>query len=51
MKGAVRAATGQFHDRHEPYSNFVLTVLEKISENYKRRDRGTKKDGGLQQAR
>jgi hypothetical protein len=31
----VEKAHGQFHDRHEPYSNFVLTVLEKIAEDYK----------------
>jgi hypothetical protein len=35
VKGAVGVAPGQFHDRHEPYSGFVLTVLEKIAENYK----------------
>lgn len=35
VKRAVELAPGQFHDRHEPYSNFVLTVLEKIAENYK----------------
>jgi hypothetical protein len=35
VRQAVEKAHGQFHDRHEPYSNFVLTVLEKIAEDYK----------------
>jgi hypothetical protein len=35
IKQAVRLVPGQFHDRHEPYSNFVLEVLEKMASNFK----------------
>jgi hypothetical protein len=35
VKGAMGAAEGQFHDRHEDYSDFVLGVLQKIYTNLK----------------
>lgn len=34
VKEAMAVAGGQFHDRHEDYSDFVLEVLEKIHTNY-----------------
>jgi len=34
VKQAVKLVPGQFHDRHEPYSDFVLSVLDKIYQNY-----------------
>ncbi|MFO1267200.1 MAG: hypothetical protein U1F67_10775 [Rubrivivax sp.] len=36
VRQAMRKAPGQFHDRHEDYSAFVLEVLEKIFANYKK---------------
>lgn len=33
VKGAMEAAGGQFHDRHEAYSDHVLEALEKINTN------------------
>jgi hypothetical protein len=36
VKGAMDAAGGQFHDRHETYSDFVLEVLQKINSNLNR---------------
>jgi hypothetical protein len=39
VKQAVKLAPGQFHDRHPDYSDVVLTVLEKIGEEYDQRYR------------
>lgn len=36
VRQAMKLAPGQFHDRHEDYSAFVLQVLEKIFANYKK---------------
>jgi hypothetical protein len=43
VKKAVKAVPGQFHDRHEPYSDFVLEVLEKIASNYKTAEKNLRK--------
>jgi hypothetical protein len=34
VREAVQLAGGQFHDRHEKYSDFVLSVLDKLHERY-----------------
>lgn len=49
VKAAMTAASGQFHDRHEPYSKVVKNYLDKIAEHYQQMyDESIKKVGGCE---
>ena len=36
VKGAIHAGKGQFHDRHEPYSDLVIQLLNALSQDLQR---------------
>lgn len=48
---AMKAARGQFHDRHNDYSNEVKTALNNIHEKYRRNDVTLSKNGGCGKCR
>jgi hypothetical protein len=52
VKAAMDAMGGQFHDRHEPYSDEVKTYLTKIFVAYQKKyDHSTKKEGGCDECK
>jgi hypothetical protein len=52
VKAAMDAMGGQFHDRHEPYSDEVKTYLTKIFVAYQKKyDHSTKMEGGCDECK
>jgi hypothetical protein len=52
VKAAMDAIGGQFHDRHEPYSDEVKIYLTKIAVAYQKKyDHSTSKEGGCEECK